>query len=399
MRKVRSIILRAVQLVKDIFIEKFKMCELVEGENSKVCNKCGNLKSFDKFHKHKHCKYGFQTHCKICRGCENTKHTLCPECSDEEICQLYSKFGKISDVCKRINSSYYHVKPILDRNGLGDNSGIPVSDELNIIKLYRKGAHLTSTLAETFGLDEAIINVLIGKHCFSKLKSTHKVARKYPKYLINEYFFDVIDTQEKAYVLGLLYADGCNCSNSTRINLSLQEGDKQILEDITNLIQPTKPLRFVDLSNRVNAPGFGISKNQYSLEINSRHMSDRLTDLGCTPCKTLTLQFPTSEQVPNHLIRHFIRGYFDGDGGISGTKPIMYFEGMEDFNLQLQEVLIRELGFSKTKMFRRREGCKSVSMQYCGRFQVPRFANWIYEDCTICLKRKRDKFLTYDGVF
>ena len=33
--------------------------------------------------------------------------------------------------------------------------------------------------------------------------------------------------------------------------------------------------------------------------------------------KTFTLRFPTENQVPKELLRHFIRGYFDGDGCVS----------------------------------------------------------------------------------
>ena len=62
-----------------------------------------------------------------------------------------------------------------------------------------------------------------------KAKSQSELQRKYN---IDETFFDVIDTEEKAYFLGLLYADGCNATNRNAVILSLKEDDKEILEKI-----------------------------------------------------------------------------------------------------------------------------------------------------------------------
>lgn len=35
---------------------------------------------------------------------------------------------------------------------------------------------------------------------------------------------------------------------------------------------------------------------------------------GCTPAKSLTLEFPSTDIIPEELQSHFMRGYFDGDG-------------------------------------------------------------------------------------
>lgn len=46
-------------------------------------------------------------------------------------------------------------------------------------------------------------------------------------------------------------------------------------------------------------------------------MANDLINLGCIPRKTLVLKFPNESTVPKQLIKHFIRGYMDGDGCIS----------------------------------------------------------------------------------
>ena len=45
------------------------------------------------------------------------------------------------------------------------------------------------------------------------------------------------------------------------------------------------------------------------------HLHEKLKSYGCTPKKSLTLQFPDESIFKSKdLIRHFIRGYWDGDG-------------------------------------------------------------------------------------
>lgn len=126
----------------------------------------------------------------------------------------------------------------------------------------------------------------------------------YRLYNFNEKYFDIIDTQERAYFLGFLYADGYNNIKQGRIQIALQWRDFDILEKLQNNLKSN----YIINCNIFN--GF----KQCFLSINSRYLSNQLTKLGMLHKKSLILKFPTEDQVPKHLIRHFIRGYFDGDG-------------------------------------------------------------------------------------
>ena len=226
-------------------------------------------------------------------------------------------------------------------------------------------------------------------------KSASELKRKYP---IQEDFFDVIDTEEKAYVLGLLYADGYNNTDRNSVSLSLKESDKEILEKVTSLIQPTKPLSYLDTSTQKKTKGFENSQSQYRLDITNKHVSQRLVELGCGKAKTHNLKFPTEEQVPSHLVRHFIRGYFDGDGSVSGDKQKQFsFVGTIDFLLPLQHVLMKELDFSQTKFDKRHKDRDNNirSLRYCGNNRCIVFRDWLYKDATIYLERKKNIFDSY----
>lgn len=78
-------------------------------------------------------------------------------------------------------------------------------------------------------------------------------------------------------------------------------------------LDSTYPIR-EDVSKHLNNPNCQIQVIQ---SLRSQKTVNDLKRLGCTEQKSLNLTFPTKEQVPPHLLHHFIRGYFDGDGSIS----------------------------------------------------------------------------------
>ena len=149
----------------------------------------------------------------------------------------------------------------------------------------------------------------IDRHSFSNyLKSKNISTRK--KINSCDTMFEIIDTEEKAYWLGFLYADGCVSYNKvsfpTRyvVELSLKESDKVHIEKFQKFMNSTRNIEY-----RKNTKSFRI-------QIFSKKLCEDLIKLGCTNKKSLTLKFPTLEQVPLNFINSFIRGYVDGDGSI-----------------------------------------------------------------------------------
>lgn len=216
------------------------------------------------------------------------------------------------------------------------------------------------------------------------------MKRKYP---LNENFFDVIDSEEKAYLLGLLYADGTNSTGKTEIKLALHEQDASILEIFKNILQPDKPLYF--------EMGKGKRGDVYKLVINSKKISYRLCDLGVIPAKTLKLKFP--EFIDDNLMHHFVRGFFDGDGNIhfnKKCKQLMFsITSTESFLLSLQKILMYKCYLNKVKLSTRHpERNHNIrQLTYCGNNSVKRLYEWLYKDAKIFFKRKKsyyEKYLT-----
>lgn len=223
------------------------------------------------------------------------------------------------------------------------------------------------------------------------------------KYKVNENYFDKIDTVNKAYFLGFLYADGyifegkenTNTKNkkSQTLNLTLQKEDTYILERLRLDIQSERPLTYIK------------SQDKYRLCICSKQLVQRLVELGCGQAKTFKLEFPTEEQVPSYLIRHFIRGYFDGDGSLyfkEGIKNKLSVQcqfsiiSSHAFIKSVNEFLIKELNINS---YIRKANTKNIHrhvyrLQVSGRNNVCKLMEFLYLDKEyFFLSRKFEKYL------
>lgn len=203
----------------------------------------------------------------------------------------------------------------------------------------------------------------------------------YRKYKIKDDFFDCIDTKEKAYFLGLLYADGYNNEKSGSIKLSLKEDDKQILETLNKLIFENKPLQFNKSKNEKWS-------NIVTLQIVNRKISNKLVELGCMQAKSFKIKFP--QFLPENLISHFIRGYFDGDGHISKNikKRYLSIVSTGEFNIYIKELLLTKLQVTSRLIFRNPKNRITQTLVVSGDRQIKKVLDYIYKDATIYLDRK-----------
>ena len=116
-------------------------------------------------------------------------------------------------------------------------------------------------------------------------------SSEYRIYSLNESYFDEINTPNKAYILGFLYADGNVSKKKYRIQLSLQEGDVEILNRIKEELNSGAPLvykEFEKYNDKYNIK----TQNQWSLDLNCRHMHESLCRWGVIPQKTHSLTYP-----------------------------------------------------------------------------------------------------------
>lgn len=130
------------------------------------------------------------------------------------------------------------------------------------------------------------------------------------QYYLNQSYFDNIDTEEKAYWVGFIAADGCiydsDDNRATRISFGLAEKDIEVLENFKVALSTNKPIQHL----------IGQSNNPIvHLEISSNQLGNNLKKLGLSNRKTYLKTWVDFENVT--LQNAFIRGYFDGDGSIT----------------------------------------------------------------------------------
>jgi hypothetical protein len=222
------------------------------------------------------------------------------------------------------------------------------------------------------------------------------------KYSLDVDFFKKIDTEDKAYWLGFLYADGCITDKS--VNILINQNDIEILEKFKKSIQYSGIIEIRnDKINYGKKYGIKISKTA-KVRIGSVELREDLIKLGCFQRKTFILKFPTREQVPNHLIHHFIRGYFDGDGCVYNRKYIAKdgklrgFVSITSTNNMLngiKEYLINNFKINPTSIniYHRKEHKEGISiLTICSINSMKIFRDFIYLDSNLYLNRKKEKF-------
>ena len=273
----------------------------------------------------------------------------------------------------------------LKREGIDviNYASIPkINDELGkkVIEMYKSGRSLSSISKE--------IDVSIG--VISKyLKSMDIEVINYhnlPKF--NENIFDNINSEEVAYWLGFIFADGYISSRDNGFELSLGIKDLEHLKKFNSFMGY--------LGNNVKISS--IRRGDKTFErcrwgVVNKHLWNTLNNCGCTPRKSKTLKFPT---IPDKFIKSFIRGYFDGDGCITYIRSGNIVRttrstviGTKEFLSEIKRIL--EENNIKSNLIRDRRMEETMVLEISGSSER-NFLEYLYKDATIYLDRKFNRF-------
>ncbi len=241
------------------------------------------------------------------------------------------------------------------------------------IKMYEEGNSLRS-ISTALGHSRGAITRILKENGVS-MRTTKETSRRYTH---NFDYFEVIDTQEKAYWLGFIYADGFIESKrkhgEQKVGISLSVKDKNHLEKFKTSIQATNPI--LDYTGG----GFDSEAVFSKILLTSQKTVDDLKRHGVMENKTFILTFPDLEK---ELVPHFIRGYFDGDGTISVYENAFKF----GFSGNLEFLTSIKKFFPESKAQIKKD--KNI---YCFRIggtkKAFKMLHKIYEDANIFLDRK-----------
>ncbi|ABS83598.1 mobile intron protein [Bacillus phage 0305phi8-36] len=210
------------------------------------------------------------------------------------------------------------------------------------------------------------------------------------KYTLDESFFETIDTQEKAYWLGFMYADGyvSNTRNDYNVGIALGIKDKGHLSRFKEALRATHPI------GEYEGNSYGVGTKYCRFRFTSKTMYTHLVEKGVFENKSLILKFPSEDIVPKHLVHHFIRGYFDGDGSFSysGKRDDTYavkIMGTREFLTTLAE----HIDHKPTLHKRHTDTKNSYSLEFMAKDDVRKFGRYIYNGANIYLFRKYQRYL------
>lgn len=205
------------------------------------------------------------------------------------------------------------------------------------------------------------------------------------KYNLNIDYFKKIDTEIKSYYLGFGMADFGMNKNCYNFEFRLKKEDKYIIERLASELNYGSKLHHYKDDVREG----------YSLTVCSKDMCRDLIYHGIVPNKSGKEILPNT--IPKNLIRHFIRGFIDGDGCIeSSIKRLSICSMSYNVLLSIKLFLEKEL---KIKEYNIKPILKESGnilyyyIIYSDSFM--KVMDYIYKDSSIFLTRKYDKYLVH----
>lgn len=256
--------------------------------------------------------------------------------------------------------------------------------EQDIIKMYNDGTSSVK-IQEKTGVNPTTILDIVKRNGFPT-RTTKQTSKRYT---FNEKFFERIDTEEKAYWLGFILADGC-LSRGKDVILALKESDYKHLDKFLKVINGNNKYRIVK-NNGFN--GFKGSGSAVYLQIRSQKMYEDLTKQNLTERKSGKERMPPN--IPSELLRHFWRGVVDGDGHvcINNQHPYKHLEiglcGSKAIVTEFSNFILKNIGVhpkicSDHSIWKTKTGC-SNAVKLC---------TLLYDNSVISLDRK---YKIYNG--
>jgi len=302
----------------------------------------------------------------------------------EEILTRLNEGKTLIEITKELNVPFTSIYSMMRRNGYikPKRWQKETSDkEKNIIDNLVKEKLSSKKIAEITNIPYNRVKEYIKEKYpnYKPYKSTNR--KRAAKYNIDARYFRDINTEEKAYWLGFIFADGNLAPNKLTIRLSKK--DEDLLYSFVKAIRYDGPV-----------------KQEKKTTNQKKDAETAVVQINCTEMvRDLSLYIPIGKksdiiQVPNidqRLLNHFIRGYFDGDGYVVKKRKNIGFVGNIIFLSQLRSIFeINKLSTSKDGYLKKYN--KTYGELRYGKIVGSRIMDWMYANSSVYLKRKFDDF-------
>ena len=316
---------------------------------------------------------------------------------NEKFLEMNKQGYSTTEICEVLGEKRDRGYSLLRRMGLHSPHPKPTKiteKEIELItKEYLQGYTIKQLHLMHSNIKESTINYWLRRKGVTRKNG--KVAH------LNNSYFHNIDTELKAYFLGLLCADGSvqyiEKKHSYVISLELKVEDKYIIEKFAEEIETdlkVKEYSGVNITT-INGKIYHSKKHNAYLRIHSTEMAQDLISWGCVQNKTEALK--KIPEISTHLIKWFILGFYDGDGiaSVGKTRNYMGFCGTEPMIKSIVSVLHKEFNLPDRNIyFNRFNGIYYVN--YGIKTGMLELYTLFYKDNNIFyMRRKKDKLYNY----
>lgn len=312
----------------------------------------------------------------------------------EDVIKDYENNVEINEILEKYGitfSTFYNIVSPTLRHSM---DSVTDFERSQVCELYLGGLS-TTKIGVQLRMYHKLVSKILGENNIDRINNGKR------KWKLNELYFDKIDTPNKAYILGLLYADGYNSLDKSTVSISLEKTDRDILEKIRLELESEKPLEFIRCEDKVASNGY-VSHNMYRLVFFSSHICKMLDRYGVHQNKSLILEFPF--WLDYDLVSHFARGYFDGDGSYCHHKTsrriskMAYYQDLVTFTSTFG-FCNALLSFLRTNNIVQGGGVYEASnhngitavLSISGRKQISSLFDWMYQDAELYMTRKFEK--------
>jgi DNA-binding transcriptional regulator WhiA len=252
-----------------------------------------------------------------------------------------------------------------------------------IIKKYSELKNIKK-VAESFGVSIRPIKRILNK---KGIKLTNR------RYDVNHSYFETIDTEEKAYWLGFLFADGCvrktNSGNQLVLKLSIK--DESHLNLFKSHIESEHKV-FHSRNKTLSKKGKVSISDNCIIRISSKKLVGSLIGHGCVPRKTSIIDKPNIDE---NFYKDFIRGYYDGDGNFfysdkTKLSVLTIVCASENFRKFLIGVISKIPNIGKIH-----EDKGKFTIKITNIVGIMGFLSYIYNDSNVELTRKKEYYEKY----
>lgn len=301
-----------------------------------------------------------------------SKKKILTEEQKQKIIDLYENYNfTIKQIGKELNICRVHISLFLNEKGLVKNFHLTENEKKDIINLILNGEKVND-ISSRYNVHFSIIYKILNSN---NIKYKHGSR----KYKLNENIFSTYNP-ESCYWAGFIAADGTIYENMVKITLHNIDMDH---------IQ--KFINFVEADYNIKVEGNYSTVCIYSKQI----VEDLYINFNLFPCKSLTISMPN---IPKDMLRHYIRGYFDGDGSLQWRNKnikINLISGSFNQIDDIKKYVSQEIGIKFCYyVYDKKRKNRIYVIEKTGAC-ADLFLEWMYADCKYFLDRKFNKLIEY----